>query len=58
MFRVMELNICYGVIRMIDWGKRKKEKKIQGGDFARFFRRLEVLLVMLFMTTCFFFILI
>lgn len=27
MFRVMVLNICYGVIRMIDWGKRKKEKK-------------------------------
>ena len=47
MFKVMELNICYGVIRMIDWGK-----KIQGGDFASFFRNLEVPLVMLFMTTC------
>ena len=44
----MELNICYGVIRMIDWGK----KKILGGDFASFFRNLEVPLVMLFMTTC------
>jgi len=30
----------------------EKEKKIQGGDFASFFRRLEVLLVTLFMTTC------
>lgn len=25
MFRVMELNICYGVIRMIDWGKKKSK---------------------------------
>lgn len=48
MFRVMELNICYGVIRMIDWGK-KKSKVV---TLRAFFRRLEVLLVMLFMTTC------